>query len=301
MNLATVTVTYNPDLTLLDAQLRQLPADALRVVVDNASSPDLREPLRALCEAHGVVFIANAENLGLATGLNIGARKALELAPDLAYLLLLDQDTEPGPDGVQSLVKAYETVLERGDPPGCAGPRMVDAHTGLQHGFHCMTRWRWLRQFPSATQTEPVLLANLNGSGTLIPAHIYRELGGLDDALFIDHVDTEWSFRVLAGGYALYGMPQVGFVHRMGEASVRFWLFGWRVWPSRSPRRHYFLFRNAVILMRRDYVPAVWKAWAVAKLLVTFAVHALTDPRRKEQCQAMLRGLREGLESKAIR
>lgn len=301
MNLATVTVTYNPDLTLLDAQLRQLPADALRVVVDNASSPDLREPLRALCEAHGVVFIANAENLGLATGLNIGARKALELAPDLAYLLLLDQDTEPGPDGVQSLVKAYENVLERGDPPGCAGPRMVDAHTGLQHGFHCMTRCRWRRRFPPATQTEPVRLANLNGSGTLIPAHVYRQLGGLDDALFIDHVDTEWSFRVLAAGYALYGMPQVGFIHRMGEASVRFWLFGWRVWPSRSPRRHYFLFRNAVILMRRDYVPAVWKAWAVAKLLVTFAVHALTDPRRKEQCRAMLRGLREGLESKAIR
>jgi len=109
------------------------------------------------------------------------------------------------------------------------------------------------------------------------------------------------SWLALAAGYALYGMPQVGFIHRMGEASVRFWLFGWRVWPSRSPRRHYFLFRNAVILMRRDYVPAVWKAWAVAKLLVTFAVHALTDPRRKEQCRAMLRGLREGLESKAIR
>lgn len=301
MNLATITVTYNPDLGILDAQLRQLPADALRVVVDNASAPDVREPLRALCEAHGVVFIANAENLGLATGLNIGARKALELAPDLAYLLLLDQDTEPGQGNIDALVRAYEALLAQGCPPGCAGPRMVDAHTGLQHGFHCMTRWRWLRRFPPVMQTEPVRLANLNGSGTLIPAAIYRELGGLDNALFIDHVDTEWSFRVLAAGYALYGIPQVGFLHRMGEGSVRFWLFGWRVWPSRSPRRHYFLFRNAVILMRRDYVPAVWKAWAVVKLFVTFAVHALTDPRRKEQCQAMLRGLREGLDSKAIR
>lgn len=301
MNLATITVTYNPDLAILATQLRQLPADALRVVVDNASTPDLREPLRALCEAHGAVFIANADNLGLATGLNIGARKALEIAPDLAYLLLLDQDTEPGPDGVQSLLKAYEALLEQGYPPGCAGPRLVDAHTGLQHGFHCMTRWRWLRRFPPDTQTEPVRLANLNGSGSLIPTPIYRELGGLDDALFIDHVDTEWSFRVLATGHALYGIPQVGFLHRMGEASVRFWLFGWRVWPSRSPRRHYFLFRNAVILMRRNYVPTVWKAWAVIKLLVTFTVHALSDPRRKAQVQAMLRSLRDGLATKAER
>lgn len=301
MQLAAITVTYNPDLAILETQLRQLPSDALRVVVDNASYAAIREALGRLCADHGAVLVANAENLGLATGLNIGARRAMELAPDLAYLLLLDQDTEPGADSVQTLVKAYETLLGQGHPPGCAGPRMVDAHTDLQHGFHCMTRWRWLRQFPSAKQTEPVLLANLNGSGTLIPAHIYRQLGGLDDALFIDHVDTEWSFRVLAADYALYGIPQVAFVHRMGETSVRFWLFGWRVWPSRSPRRHYFLFRNAVILMRRDYVPAVWKAWAAAKLSITFVVHALSDPRRKEQSREMLRGLREGLATQAVR
>lgn len=299
--LATVTVTYNPDLAILEAQLRQLPADALRVVVDNASEAATREALSRLCAQQGAVLVANAENLGLATGVNIGASKARELAPDLAHLLLLDQDTEPGPGGVDALVRAYEALLTQGYPPGCAGPRMVDAHTGLQHGFHCMTRWRWLRRFPAANQTAPVRLANLNGSGTLMPVDIFSTLGGLDDALFIDHVDTECSFRVLAAGYALYGIPHVAFVHRMGEASVRFWLFGWRVWPSRSPQRHFFLFRNAVILMRRNYVPAVWKAWAVAKLLVTFAVHALTDPRRKDQCQAMLRGLRAGLESKAIR
>lgn len=301
MSLATVTVTYNPDIGILENQLAQLPTNALRLVVDNASESPLRNQLAALCEAHGAVFIANAENLGLACGLNIGARKAFELVPQLAYLLLLDQDTEPGAAGAQTLVNAYEALLQQDHPSGCAGPRMVDAHTGLQHGFHCMTRWRWMRRFPLATQTAPVRLANLNGSGMLIPAHIYRQLGGLDDALFIDHVDTEWSFRVLAAGHALYGIPQVRFTHRMGEASVRFWLFGWRVWPSRSPRRHYFLFRNAVILMRRDYVPVVWKAWAVAKLVFTFAVHALSDPRRKEQSREMLRGLRQGFATQAVR
>lgn len=61
------------------------------------------------------------------------------------------------------------------------------------------------------------------------------------------------------------------------------------------------LFRNAVILMRRNYVPAVWKAWAVAKLLVTFAVHALCDPRRRAQSREMLRGLRQGLATEVAR
>lgn len=290
MSLATVTVTFNPDIRILETQLAQLPTDALRVVVDNASDAGTRLHVQQLCESCGAVFVGNADNLGLATGLNIGARTALSHAPDTAYLLLLDQDTEPGPDGVQDLLNAYERLLTLGHPPGCAGPRMVDVSTGLQHGFHRIKGWRWVREFPPPTRLDPVRLANLNGSGTVVPVAIYRELGGFDDDLFIDHVDTDWSFRVLAAVYALYGVPQIAFRHRMGEASVRFWMFGWRVWPSRSPRRHYFLFRNALILMRRDYVPAVWKFWAAIKLIVTVAAHGLFDPQRKAQLRQMWQG-----------
>ena len=293
MSLATITVTFNPDIRILETQLAQLPTDALRVVVDNASEAETRLQVQQLCDACGAVFIGNADNLGLATGLNVGARKALELAPDTSYLLLLDQDTEPGPDGAAALIEAYERLLALGHPPGCAGPRMVDVATGLQHGFHCIKGWRWVREFPPATRLDPLRLANLNGSGTLVPVAIYRQLGGFDDALFIDHVDTDWSFRVLAAGHALYGLPQVVFRHRMGDASVRFWLLGWRVWPARSPRRHYFLFRNALILMRRDYVPFVWKFWAAVKLVVTATVHGLFDGQRRAQWRHMWRGLRE--------
>lgn len=293
MSLATITVTFNPDIRILETQLSQLPTDALRVVVDNASEAETRLQVQRLCGSSGAIFVGNADNCGLATGLNVGARTALSHAPDTTYLLLLDQDTEPGPDGVRALIKAYERLLALGHPPGCAGPRMVDVATGLQHGFHCSKGWRWVREFPADAQLEPVKLANLNGSGTLLPVAIYRQLGGFDDALFIDHVDTEWSFRVLAAGHALYGVPQVGFRHRMGEASVRFWLFGWRIWPSRSPRRHYFLFRNALILMRRDYVPPVWKFWAVIKLIVTATVHGLFDAQRRAQWRHMCQGVRE--------
>lgn len=293
MTVATITVTFNPDVLVLEAQLAQLPTDALRVVVDNASEPAVQREVQRLCDVYDCIFVGNTNNLGLATGLNIGARKALEVAPEAKYLLLLDQDTEPGTDGVGLLVQAYEHLIARGYAPGCAGPRLVDATTGLQHGFHCIKGWRWVREFPPSTRQDPVLVANLNGSGTLLPAAIYHELGGFDDALFIDHVDTEWSFRVLAAGHSLYGLPQVEFRHRMGEIGMRFWWLGWRVWPSRSPRRHYFLFRNALVLMCRDYVPRVWKFWAAVKLLLTAAAHGLFDRQRRAQWREMWRGIRE--------
>jgi rhamnosyltransferase len=136
---------------------------------------------------------------------------------------------------------------------------------------------------------------NLNGSGTLVPIELFLQLGGLDEALFIDHVDTEWSFRVLAADLGLRGIPAAVFKHRMGQSSVRYWLLGWRIWPSRSPQRHYFLFRNAVLLMRRPYVPRVWKFWAVVKLALTAIMHGLFDRERRAQWRQMRQGVREGL------
>jgi rhamnosyltransferase len=137
--------------------------------------------------------------------------------------------------------------------------------------------------------------ANLNGSGTLVPVDLFLDLGGLEDDLFIDHVDTEWAFRVQARGYHLFGIPQAIFRHRMGDTSRRIWLFGWRVWPVRSPRRHYFLYRNAVILMRRGYVPRVWKVWAFIKLCLTFIVQIAIGRERLAHTKSICLGTKEGI------
>jgi len=126
-------------------------------------------------------------------------------------------------------------------------------------------------------------------------ANLFRKLGGLDECLFIDHVDTEWAFRVLNAKLHLLGIPDATFDHAMGERSLRFWCFGWRIWPQRSPKRHYYLFRNAIWLMRRNYVPMIWKGWAVVKLALTFVVHATIDPQRGSQLRQMLAGIIAGI------
>jgi rhamnosyltransferase len=172
------------------------------------------------------------------------------------------------------------------------GPVLVDVDTGVEHGFHQARGWRWTRRFPDSL--EPLPVDNHNGSGTLVATDLFLALGGLASDFFIDHVDTEWAFRVLASGHRLYGVPGVRFRHRMGVRGIRYWLFGWRVWPYRSPLRHYYLFRNSIRLLRASYVPAVWKAWAPVKLLLTAIVHGLFDRRRGEQLRQMGRGLAEG-------
>lgn len=291
--LATITVTYNPDLEILSRQLDELPAVATKVLVDNASEPALRSQLIELVRGRAdVVLVRNEENVGLAAALNQGARQAQAAWPNCRYLLLLDQDTETGSDGVQALLRAYESLISSRPNLGCVGPRLVDVATGLDHGFHQMRWGRWIRRFPK--QGSPVRVANLNGSGTLVSVATFNALGGLNDAFFIDHVDTDWAFRVAAAGLELYGIPEVAFQHRMGVTSIRFWLMGWRVWPYRSPTRHFYLFRNTVRLLRAPYVPWVWKLWAPVKLAVTLVVHLAWDSQRKAQARQMFKGVAAG-------
>lgn len=297
-DLATVTVTYRPDLTILRTQLAQLPPDALRIIVDNASPETLRSGLRALAAGVDADLIENATNLGLAAAMNAGI--AHGLAAGCRRILFLDQDTEPGAESVAALCAAQDRLQAEGKGPACVGPALVDVATGLQHGFHRIRDWRWMRAMPAADADAFVECANLNGSGTLVPRIVLEQAGVLEADFFIDHVDTEWSFRVLAHGFALLGVPWVAFRHRMGERTWRFWWFGWRVWPYRSPLRHRYLFRNAVRLMRRGYVPRIWKYWAVAKLMLTVCVHGAFDRQRRAQLGAMLAGIRAGLaESRA--
>lgn len=297
--LATVTVTFNPTLSELQAQLQALPADCIKVFVDNGSQPELWAQVQELSsQFQNMHFIRSESNIGLAAATNLGAGWLASLEPMPDFLLILDQDSEPNPECISNLLHAFDRLQTDGHAVGCIGPLLADPDTGLTHGFHQKTRWRWTRAYPAEGEA-PVSCANLNGSGTLVPLYLFQQLGGLDAELFIDHVDTEWAFRVLANGYSLWGIPSAVFKHSMGQASMRFWLFGWRVWPVRSPKRHYYLYRNAAILMKRSYIPLVWKLWAVVKLALTACVVTITGPDRLEQIKNMWHGIRQGLSKHA--
>jgi len=293
--LATVTVTFNPSQLELEAQLQALPTSSIKIIVDNASQPQHWTEIETLAsQFKNVHLIRNDTNLGLAAAINRGVNWLATLTTSPELVLLLDQDSVPQPASVATLLAAFKHLQSEGHKVGCVGPLLTDPNTGLTHGFHQSSRWRWSRAYPQIDSTSPVPCSNLNGSGTLVPIELFQQLGGLDETLFIDHVDTEWAFRVMAYGYGLWGIPGAVFNHSMGQASIRFWLFGWRVWPVRSPSRHYYLYRNATILMRRSYIPTVWKAWAVAKLLLTTGVVAMTGPSRIQQIKGMWHGIKKG-------
>lgn len=290
-----IIVTYHPDMSVLENQLKQLPQDAHKIIVDNTASKSIFPSLQKLAlDTPNCASLYNKENIGLAAALNQGAGALALQFPEIEMILLLDQDSEPHPGSIETLVSEFKKLAAQKINVGAVGPQLFDPDTQMMHGFHRMTSWRWKRVHPSIS-ANPIAITNVNGSGTLMPLKVFNKLGGLDERLFIDHIDTEWSFRLINAGYSIYGIPKAIFTHRMGEQGIRIWLFGWRVWPSRSAQRHCYLFRNTLWLMRRPYVPNTWKFWAAIKLLLTTTLHGIFDSDRKKQLLSIKKGVVAGL------
>lgn len=293
MKCASVTVTFGPDQRVLCNQIAALPKDWTKVIVDNGT-PD--EQWGSIAEFLGprddVTVLRLGVNKGLGAAQNAGMRW-LEAQGGASHVLLLDQDSEPTCGSASELAETFRSLEARGRPVGAVGPLLVDPVGGHRHKFHLIDGWRWRRM--DRANGEPIRCSGINGSGTFMSIANALSLGGMDEALFIDLLDAEWSFRLTASGLELYGVPESVFMHRMGERTAKFWLFGWHVWPVRTPFRHRYLFRNTVLLLRRDYVPLVWKTWAVVKLMLTAAVFGAFGPERSQQLRAMGRGLVDGL------
>lgn len=292
-SLASVTVTYHPGPEVLRTQLSALPRYSRKLLVDNGSPEALLADLEAsLADVANWEILRLGKNVGLAAATNVGANH-ISLTGNERLLLVLDQDSEPCPDSVSHLVKAFDSLKSEGLPVGAVGPALLDPLTNHRHGFHVVDGLRWRRIDPAGE--APVRCDSLNGSGMVVDLAMFEHLGGLEADFFIDHVDTEWSFRMAANGRQMYGVPAAQFIHRMGDSSMRVWLGRWVVWPIRSPLRHRYLFRNALRLWFRPYAPRIWKLWVIPKLLMTALVYAVVGPCRWLQLKAMARGVADGL------
>ena len=91
-------VVFHPDDTVRD-NLRAMVRECGRViVVDNGAEAGWRESVESMA---GIEVIANAANAGVATALNQGMRRAVELG--FPWVLVFDQDSAPAPGFSQAL------------------------------------------------------------------------------------------------------------------------------------------------------------------------------------------------------
>lgn len=280
-----VVVTYRPDpetlRAVLDAVAPQVQALA---VVDNTGAPvldGLAPPAATLLEQPANVGLARAQNIGIAWAREHGH----------SHVLILDQDSVADPDMVAHLLAALDELGET-RRVGAVGPRYHDPRTGEDAPFievaFPMSRKLWCG-------AEPHIRCDfLISSGALVPLAVLDDVGDLDEGLFIDNVDMEWSFRARSRGYALFGVCAARMQHRLGDA--RRPVFGGRAHVvTHGPVRLYFIMRNRVALYRRRHTPRVWIAQDLPRVLAKFLIFSVLVGPRPRNVRYMLRGLFDGV------
>ncbi|BEU22383.1 glycosyltransferase family 2 protein [Paraburkholderia sp. 22B1P] len=282
-----VVVFFRPDAACVRRANRY--ADAgLCVVVDNTEQLQTGEQLGL---DKRIVYVANAANLGIATGINQGVDLLLKAGCTSA--LIFDQDSEPSRQLLEALPRLLDEEKDRRGRVALVGPAYEDARLGGVAPFVRFGYLKLRRIVPVGTQ--PIEIDFLISSGSCINLAAWQEIGPMDDALFIDFVDLEWCVRARTRGYAVLGAPGLRLAHELGGEPVR--VFG-RQYPSHSPLRHYYLFRNAVALIKRSYIPWTWKSTEIVKFPFRLAIYGLFLQPRLGHLKMALVGIWHGLKGR---
>ena len=217
-----VIVTWNsaPD---LPSCLASLPQTVHPIVVDNGSKDDVV----GIAERAGATVIALSENRGFPAAANVGLER---VASDVTLLLNPDVIVQEG------AIERCRQVLLSDTSIGIVGPNTVGSdgqpeppaarrdrtamHILLESlGFTRLHPWfeRQTIQDRSADRDVDAV----NGAFMLIRSDLLRELGGLDETVFLYLEDGDLCRRVRDAGYRVHFVAGASVVHAGATSTLR--------------------------------------------------------------------------------
>ncbi|WP_040476174.1 glycosyltransferase family 2 protein [Modicisalibacter luteus] len=279
-----ILVSYNPNISELNQAVDRLLLQTKRVIVCNNSDFSVEFN-------HQRVKVFNFyENLGIAKAQNIGMKWAFENGAE--FILQIDQDSIPDSRLVKNLLACHETLTKLGYKIGLVGSQDYDKDTN-ELSVAKVKKGRVI-EGTSYIKVDQVL-----SSGSLIPFSTYNCVGGMDDGLFIDAVDSEYCWRTAKFGYLVVKDPSSLMAHKLGEGKKKILGFAYVGVPA--PVRHYYQVRNFFLLCRRDYAPLYWKASNAFKLVFKLVFYPFVLSDGKRRFYYMLKGVKHGFSARVGR
>lgn len=262
-----VVPVYNPP-SGLDEHLRELSKQVADViVVDDGSNPPFSSEVATV--------ITCGTNAGIAAALNRGIRAAEDLRP--TQILTVDQDTVLPSGYVEELLLSRQRAISGGLRPAVMG---AAGYSGM------VQRGRW--------RNGVMVVEESIQSGAMFDLEALRSIGGMDEELVIDAVDTDACLRLADAGWDICVAP-VEIEHVLGAGHFVH-LFGRAVWASgHPPFRRYYITRNGLITLKRHGRRHPQWAFVYARKLVVSSMLAVRD---REQRAAMVAGVRDAWRSR---
>jgi rhamnosyltransferase len=277
-NIHSILVAYNPEIEELNQAIERLKKQTDIVIVCNNSDYDVK------FEDEQVKIFNFGENLGIAKAQSIGMKWAFENGAD--FILQMDQDSIPSDDLVKKLLDCYEDLTTKGYKVGLVGPQDYDKDTKELNKAR-------LKKGNAIKSTNYIILEQTLSSGSLIPKKVYQIVGGMDDELFIDAVDSEYCWRIRKNGFLVIKNNDALLAHKLGDGKKK--ILGFMYVGVPSPIRHYYQIRNTLLLVTRSYVPLYWKTSGLAKIIFKLIVYPFTLDRGPARFKFIIKGIIDGV------
>ena len=225
---AAIIVSYNPDSNLFDSINLLLNQVEKVIIVDNGSKEKYVKYIKSINEDK-IEIILNKENLGIATALNIGVRKALENGYE--WILTMDQDSKASPDMVKKMFNVYNSInREERKVILSIFPNFVDERIQSIEENSNMNSYEYVD-------------ADIT-SGNLLRKEVFEKVGFFDDSLFIDLVDTDFCMRLNEKGIKMIKIRDAVLYHSLGESKTIKGILGSFNTSNHSALRRYYMTRN---------------------------------------------------------
>lgn len=290
-----IIVSYFPQEKVLRRLISSVLLQVTHVVIVDNGSPTGTQDCTANMGGNDVHWILLGHNFGVAKAQNAGIEWAR--TQNATHVIMLDQDSVPATCMVVNLLSVYQKLIEQGKSVAAVGPRFLDSDSGELSSF-VRFGWMGLKQIECMKDNPYVEVDILLSSGLLISLSTLDEVGGMDESLFIDYVDTEWILRAKAKGYLSFGSCSAFMTHTLGENRRRLWFMRWRSLPIHKPFRFYYIFRNSVLLMRREHVNKAWRRCEFISLVRLAMMFGLFVAPRREYIRMLKLGVMHGLRGK---
>ena len=221
-------VIYNPPDDFIENIYTYLHQVNQLIVIDNSDTILDKVLLEQLKASNKIEYIFNNKNLGIATALNICARRAEQL--NLQFLLTMDQDSKVSENFVTEMINVFS----------------LDSRIAMLTPFIVHNK---NPHSPISIDPKDELIAITSGSMVRLSAFDF--VGGFLEKLFIDYVDHEFSLRLKLAGYKIIRLNNIFLYHNLGEIEKRKLLFKDVFTTNHIPIRLYYRTRNRFYVYKK--------------------------------------------------
>tara|TARA_B100000989_G_C19521084_1_gene464187 strand:- start:506 stop:1363 length:858 start_codon:yes stop_codon:yes gene_type:complete len=237
-----IIVTYKPNINKLKKLVESILIQKFNVIiVDNS-------------ESNSKIFIDNCsiihlnKNMGIAYAQNKGIDLARKLNSE--SVVFFDQDSIID----KNFFKNIKEKISKNELAVFI-PLIIDYASKKPLPIIKIGKYGFRKKVFLNTESEIQLVDLIISSGSYMNIKTLQSIGPMDEELFIDFVDTDFSFKCRYKNIPIYILPKATIYHTIGSKNLNF--FNYTIFIH-DKSRCYYQFRNCLFLFKRSYIPKLF-------------------------------------------